>query len=135
MEREELVRQFLDKSNIFAVVGASKNPEKYGHKVYKDLKESGYRVYPINPNTDKVLGERCYPSLKDLPEKPDVVDMVVKPEVTEKIAKECKSLGINKVWFQPGSESRKAIEFCKENGIRVLHGICVIVKRAESEKK
>lgn len=134
MGKEELIRQCLNKNNVFAVVGASRNPEKYGHQVYKDLRDAGYLVYPVNPNISKVLGDRCYPSLKDLPEKPDVVDIVVPPRITEQKVKECKELGIKKVWMQPGSESEESIKFCKENGIDVLHGVCVMVKRAKLEK-
>lgn len=125
------IQEFLRKENVFAVVGVSENPAKYGHQVYKDLKEAGYVVYPVNPNIDEVLGDRCYHSLGELPEKADVVDTVVPPAVTEKIVAECKDLGIDKVWMQPGSESEKAIDFCNRNGIKVVHDVCVMVKRRE----
>ena len=126
-----LIKDFLRKQNVFAVVGVSQNPAKYGHQVYKDLKEAGYVVYAVNPNIDEVLGDRCYHSLIELPGKPDVVDAVVPPTVTEKIVKECKELGIERVWMQPGSESEHAIRFCEENGIKVVHDVCVMVKRRE----
>ncbi len=125
------IKEFLKKENVFAVVGVSRNPEKYGHQVYKDLKEGGYTVYPVNPHVDEVLGDKCYPSLRDIPEKTDVVDTVVPPAVTEKIVEECRALGIDKVWMQPGSESEKAIEFCEKNGIQVVHDVCVMVTRRE----
>lgn len=126
---EELIKEFLRKENVFAVVGVSRDPKKYGHRVYKDLKKAGYTVYPINPNADEILGDKCYHFLKDLPEKPDVVDIVVPPKITKKIVKQCKELGIKKVWMQPGSESEKAIIFCKENNIKTMHGVCVMVER------
>ena len=126
---EELIKKFLNKRNIFAVVGASRDPEKYGHQVYKDLKTAGYKVYPVNPNAKEILGDKCYPDLKDLPTKPDVVNVVVPPKVTEKTVKTCKMLGITKVWMQPGSESENAIKFCHENGIDVMYGTCVMVER------
>ena len=53
-----LINDFLRKQNVFAVVGVSKNPSKYGHQVYKDLKEAGYVVYAVNQNIDKILGDR-----------------------------------------------------------------------------
>jgi len=127
--KEELIKEFLNKKNIFSVVGASRDPRKYGYQVYKDLKEAGYEVYPINPNAENVLGDKCYPDLGDLPIKPDVVDVVVPPKVTEEIVKACKRLGITKVWMQPGSESETAIKFCDENGMDVVHGVCVMVER------
>ena len=126
---ESLIQKFLDKRNVFAVVGASRNPEKYGHKVFRDLRDAGYKVYPVNPNAEEILGVKCYPSLRDLPETPDVVDLVVPPRVTEKVVRECKELGVRMVWMQPGSESEDAIKFCVENGMEVVHGVCVMVER------
>jgi predicted CoA-binding protein len=127
---EELIREFLDKKNIFAVVGASRDPQKYGFQVYKDLRNAGYQVYPINPNADEILGDKCYPSLEILPRTPDVVDVVVPPNVTEHVVESCKRLGITKVWLQPGSESERAIKFCEENGVQTVHGVCVMIERA-----
>lgn len=126
---ESLINSFLDKRNVFAVVGASRNPEKYGHQVYQDLLVAGYRVFCVNPNADEVLGNKCSPSLEVLPVKPDVVDVVVPPKITEQIVEGCKKLGITKVWLQPGSESEAVIEFCQENGIDVVYGVCVMVER------
>jgi predicted CoA-binding protein len=131
---QKLIAEFLDKKNVFAVVGASRDPEKYGHQVYKDLRNAGYRVYPVNPNTNESLGDKCYPSLQGLPVKPDVVDLVVPPKVTEQVVKTCKNLGIQKVWMQPGSESETAISFCTENGIDIVHGVCVMVERRSRQK-
>lgn len=100
-----MIREFLDKGNVFAVVGASRNPDKYGYQVCRELKGAGYGVYPVNPSSREILGDECYPSLTSLPVKPDVVDFVVPPAVTEKVVRECVSLGVDKVWMQPGSES------------------------------
>jgi len=130
---EGLIKVFLDKRNVFAVVGASRDPRKYGYQVYKDLKSAGYKVYPINPNAAEILGDKCYSSLESLPVKPDVVDVVVPPKVTEHIVEICKKLGITKVWMQPGSESEKAIRFCEENGIDVVYGVCVMVERTKHD--
>jgi predicted CoA-binding protein len=132
---EELVESFLNKKNVIAVVGASREPEKYGLRVYKDLKSGGYKVYPVNPNADEVLGDKCYASLEALPERPVVVDVVVPPKVTEEIVKTCKNLGITKVWMQPGSESETAIKFCKDNNIAVIFGKCIMVERHKREKQ
>ena len=128
---EELIKAFLDKKNVFAVVGASRDAQKYGYQVYKDLKNAGYEVYPINLNADEILGDKCYPSLENLSKKPDVVDVVVPPKVTEQIVETCKKLGITKVWMQPGSESETAIKFCEENGIDAVYGVCVMIERAK----
>ncbi|TET63111.1 CoA-binding protein [Candidatus Bathyarchaeota archaeon] len=131
---QELITKFLDKKNVFAVVGASRNPEKFGHQIYRTLRNAGYRVYPINPKANEILGDKCYTSLEALPAKPDVVDLVVPPKTTEKVIRTCKRLGIKKVWMQPGSESETAIDFCRENGIDVVHGVCVMVERRSRQK-
>lgn len=130
----ELIRAMLTKKNVFAVVGVSRDPEKYGCQVYRALRNSGYCVYCVNPNTDEVLGDKCYPSLEALPVKPHVVDFVVPPKITEHVVKTCKKLGITKVWMQPGSDSETAIKFCEENGIDVVHGVCVMVERRSRQK-
>jgi predicted CoA-binding protein len=129
---KNITEGFLNKKNIFAVVGVSRNPEKYGHKIYIDLKKANYRVYPVNPKIDRILGDRCYSKLEDLPVKPDVVNLVVPPKVTEKIVEDCKKIGIKKIWMQPGSESKKAIKFCNENNIKVLYGVCVMMERGKT---
>jgi len=126
---EDLILKFLDKKNVFAVVGASKDPEKYGHRVYRDLRDAGLKVYPVNPNADKVQGDKCYPNLEALPMKPDVVDIVVPPKVTVEVVKTCKKLGIMKLWMQLGSESQEAINYCRKNGIDVIYGICIMQER------
>jgi predicted CoA-binding protein len=128
---EDSIREFLNKKNVFAVVGASRDPEKYGHQVYRDLRTAGYKVYPVNPRAERVLGDRCYANLRELPKRPDVVDFVVPPKVTEEILRTCFELGIRRVWLQPGSESEKAIKFCEDKGIEVVHGVCVMVQRRE----
>ena len=132
---KNLIKDFLNKKNVFAVIGVSKDPKKYGNKVYLELKKKGYQVYPINPNIKKINGEKCYSDIKKLPSKPDVVETIVKPTITEKIVKTCKKLGIDKVWMQPGSESEKAIEYCKKNNIKVLHNICIMVERKKLSKR
>jgi len=124
-----LIKEFLKKENIFAVIGVSRNKEKYGYKVYQDLKEAGYKIYPINPTTEEIDGEKCYPSLEELPKKPDVVVIIVPPEIAYKIAEKCKELNINKIWMQPGSESKESIDFCKENNIEVIHSSCVMISK------
>lgn len=129
---QELINEFISKSNVFAVVGVSKDTKKYGNKVYFDLKHAGFTVYPINPNINEVAGDKCYPGLMSLPVLPDVVDIVVPPKVTEATVKECKDLGIKKVWMQPGSESEEAIRFCEGNDIKVLYGVCVMLERRKN---
>ncbi len=126
MKPEDLEEFFKDVKTV-AVVGASGNKEKWGYKVFKELLEHGFEVYPVNPNREEIDGHRCYPSVKDLPKKPDLIVTVVKPEVTEKIAKDVVESGVKKVWMQPGSESKKAIEELQKHGVKVVYGMCIVM--------
>ncbi len=119
--------EFLKKGNTIAVVGVSANPKKWGYGIYKTLKQMFRKVYAVNPRHAEIAGKKCYPDLKSLPEKPDVVITVVPPKVTEKIIRTAKDLGIRKVWMQPGSESRKAVEFCSNNKIECMHNACFVM--------
>jgi len=111
----------------WAVIGVSKNPAKYGYKVYNQLKKAGYSVYAINPGLKNIDGDPCYPSLSALPTIPDAVSVVVPPKITEQVITDCIGLGINSVWMQPGSESKHAIRNGEENGIAVIHNQCVLI--------
>ncbi len=123
---------FIVRGKTLAIVGASSSPEKWGCRLYRKLRES-FSVYPINPKHERVLGDKCYPNLKSLPGKPDVVITVVPPGVTEKVVKECAMLGIKRVWMQPGSESRQAIRYCSEKGIECVHNACFVVDGLKEE--
>jgi predicted CoA-binding protein len=122
----ELIKEFMS-CKRFAVIGASDNPEKYGNRIVKNLKSRGYEVYPVNPRLKEVEGLVCYSSLANIPVEVDVVDFVVPPSVTEEVLKQCKEQGLNRIWLQPGSESQKAISFCRENNLSVVYGFCVMV--------
>ena len=123
---QELIKEFMEQKK-FAVIGATDNPEKYGNQIVKNLKSRGYEVYPVNPRIKEVEGLRCYPDLTDVPVKVDVVDFVVPPKATEDILKQCKDLGLDRIWLQPGSESEAAIAFCQSNKLRVVHNVCVML--------
>jgi predicted CoA-binding protein len=110
-------------------VGASSDPEKFGHRIFVTLKGAGYTVYPVNPKDGEIAEDKVYPSLADLPVKPAVVDIVVPPAVAEKIVRQCAGLGLRRVWLQPGAESQAAIRYCQENGIEVVYGDCAMRRR------
>lgn len=123
---QELIKEFMAQKR-FAVVGATANTEKYGHRIFKNLSKRGYEVYPVNPNLKEIEGVKCYPTLTDIPVRVDVVDFVVPPPVTESILKECQKLGLGNIWLQPGSESDAAIAFCRDNDLKVVYGTCVML--------
>ncbi|MCS7102639.1 MAG: CoA-binding protein [Candidatus Korarchaeum sp.] len=117
---------FLNKDNVVAVVGASRNPEKWGYKLYKFFKGYYRRTYPINPGAEEIDGDRVYPNLSSLPELPDLVNLVVPPAVAREVVKEAISLGVKRIWFQPGSEDEEAIRLCQEVGVEVVWGACLM---------
>jgi predicted CoA-binding protein len=123
---ENLIKDFMALKK-FAIIGATDNKKKYGHQILVNLKNRGYKVYPINPRLSEIEGVKCYSSLRELPEKVDVVDFVVPPQVTETVLRECRELGLSRIWLQPGSESEAAVEFCRENDLQVVHSVCVMM--------
>jgi predicted CoA-binding protein len=112
----------------WAVVGATNNTEKFGYKIFKAILAAGYNVYPINPGVTEILGHKCYAALKDLPVKPDVVNVVVPPRVGEQIMKDCSALGIKNVWLQPGANTASVVEIAKKSGLNVVDQECILVE-------
>jgi len=119
--------EFLAQETL-AVVGASNDRRKYGNTVYRDMRAKGYSVIPVNPTAETIEGDKCYPDLASLPSKPDGVILVVPPPVTEKVVEQAADLGIERIWMQEGAESEKAIQTCRDRGISVIHGVCVMVQ-------
>lgn len=119
----------INKNFLYAVVGASNNPEKYGYRVFKDLLDAGYKVIPINPTEKEILRVKVYPTLSQVKKNIGVVIFVTQPIITEKVLEEVKKLGIKNVWLQPGAQSDWAIEFCKRNNIECIHDACIMIQK------
>ncbi|HSJ56662.1 MAG TPA: CoA-binding protein [Anaerolineae bacterium] len=130
IDRELLIIDFLNR-RVWAIVGVSRDPEKFGHRVFCSLREAGYTVYPVNPNETDLDGIQVYPTLADLPERPEVVDVVVPPRVTEQIVRQMDALALDRIWMQPGAESQEAIEYCHEHGIAVVYDACAMIRRRQ----
>lgn len=126
----------IDKNFIYAVVWANNDQNKYWYKVFEDLLNAWYKVIPINPNEEEILGEKCYKNLSEYNKKIDFVIFVVPPQITEKILEEVRDINIarwelciRQVWMQPWSESKKAILFCEENNINFVTNSCIMIQR------
>lgn len=115
----------LLKLRNWVVVGASENKEKFGYKIYKRLKDAGYNVLPVNPNYDAILGDKCYPSLTELPHKPDVINMVVSPKHGMKTVDQAAELGIRYIWFQPSSYNQEILDFAHGKGLETIEA-CIL---------
>lgn len=134
-EIDDLVNGFLAQGSI-AVVGVSDRRETGCNMAYKRFKDAGYTVYPVNPRMEQFEGSRCYPDLGSIPDRPDAVFILSRPEVTEQVVRECVDLGIEHVWMhcmlgtKPGlaesmtSVSQDAVALCHEHGIKVIPGSC-----------
>ncbi|CCQ92545.1 CoA-binding domain protein [[Clostridium] ultunense Esp] len=127
-------KEMLDKK-VWAVVGATPNKEKYGYKIWRKLIDHGYETYGINPNYDSIYGEKIYSNLKEVPKKIDVIDIVVHPEISLNTLAEAKELGIEYIWFQPGTFDDVVIEKAKDLGFKILYDDCVLATLIELEKK
>ena len=112
---------------VLAVVGASRNPQKFGNWAYKELKTRGCRVLAINPNAQTIEGDPCYPSLAALPEKVGGLLITTQPAASEQLVREAAGLGISQIWLQQGSESPAALQFCQEHGMNVVVGECILM--------
>ncbi len=130
MDAIELNKQAMLEKKVWAVVGVTPDPEKFGYKIFKKLKEKGYRVYGINPKYTEVEGETIYASVQDLPEKPDCVDMVVNYKLSLPMLDEIKAAGIEYVWFQPGTFDEEVIEKAEAYGMKIVYYDCVLVALA-----
>jgi predicted CoA-binding protein len=126
MNSKKLVDDFITQKKI-AVVGVSRKKTKFGNAIYKELKQKGYYVFPINPHINTFEGDTCYPDLLSLPENVDAVIINVSPAQTEKVVREAKEAGIKRVWLQQGSQSEAAVKYCEENGIDCVSNECVLM--------
>ena len=130
---DQAIDDFLAQKRI-AVAGVSRetNGAHGGNVVYKRFKERGYQVFAVNPNADTVEGgDPCYRSLAAIPGGVDAVVIATRPEVAPSVAKECKDLGITRVWmhrsFGGGSVSKDAHELCRQSGITSIAGGCPLM--------
>lgn len=127
MSDDKAIEQFLGGSS-FAVVGASKNREKYGNKVLRSYLQNEMVAYPINPNTEQIENQTAYAGLGDLPEKVHGLSIITPPAVTEQVVEQAIELGIKNIWMQPGAESDKAIAQAEAAGVNVIAGgPCILV--------
>lgn len=126
MTSQASVEAFLAQKTL-AIAGVSRGGGGFGNSVLKDLTGKGYEVLPVHPEADEVGGVPSSPSLAELPKKVGGLILVVQPQQTERLVREAKEAGIDRVWMQQGAESAEAIRFCEENGIDAVHGECIMM--------
>jgi predicted CoA-binding protein len=113
-----------------AVVGLSDDPTRPSHSVSAYMQRHGYRILPVNPGIAHVLGERCYPSLRHLPEHPDVVNVFRLPRYIPAIVDDMIDLGFQNLWVQLGIINQPAAIKAQEAGICVVMDRCILIEHA-----
>jgi predicted CoA-binding protein len=122
---DQQLKQLLTDATTIAVVGASSNPDKASHGIMQKLQRAGYRVIPVNPRETEILGERSYPSLVDVPERIDIVDVFRRAEDTPAIADEAVTIGAKALWLQTGIVSEDAAARAAAGGLTVVMDACI----------
>lgn len=115
----------------WAVVGVSNDHHKFGRIIFEDMRRAGYEVAAVHATlTELDDGTKVYRSVKDIPEPPEVVDLVIPPAATVQVIQDCIDAGIQRVWFQPGAQSQEAIALAEQNGLAVIaDGACCMVEK------
>ena len=115
----------LRSARTIAVVGLSRDPGRDSNSVARYLLQVGYRVLPVNPHEDEVLGERAFPSLADLPEAPDIVDVFRRAEHTPPVAQQAVAIGAKVLWLQSGIVSEEARRIAEQGGLAYVENACI----------
>ncbi len=130
---ERAIVEILKNHRVVAVVGLSSDPGRPSYQVAQYLQNHGYRIVPVNPGCQEVLGEKCYPSLKDIPFLVEVVDIFRKVEAIPAIVDEAIAVGAQAVWLQLGLEEPQSAQKAEKAGLRVVMNRCMKVEHAALE--
>ncbi len=122
------LKTILTKMNSVAVVGLSADPSKDSHRVAAYLKKNGYRIFPVNPALDEILGEKCYPDLLSIDQPIEIVDVFRRPEYLPEIAQQAVKIKAKVLWMQLGIQNEEAAEIANKAGIKVVQDHCMMVE-------
>ena len=128
------IDQLLKNAKTIAVVGISHKEDRDSHKVARYLQEHGYRMIPVNPKYQEVLGEKCYPNLKAVPESMDIVDIFRNVEAIPGIVEEAIAVRAGCVWMQLGLAHNEAAEKARQAGLQVVMCKCTKIEHARMMK-
>jgi len=122
------LRELLSSAATIAVVGASPKPWRDSGSIAQFLAGKGYRVYPVNPKYEEVLGLKCFPDLKSVPEKIDIVDVFRRPGEVDAVVDEAIAVGAKSVWLQLGVINEVAAAKAESAGLKVVMDRCIAVE-------
>ena len=124
------LRRVLRESRTLAIVGLSADWFRPSYFAAKYMQEHGYKIIPVNPKYDEILGEKCYPSLAAIPEQVDVVDVFRKPADATAIAREAVAIGAKTLWLQIAVINEEARQIAEDAGLTVVMDRCVKIEYA-----
>ncbi|QHT61883.1 CoA-binding protein [Paenibacillus lycopersici] len=122
------IKRILEASRTIAVVGLSDNPERTSYMVSEAMQAKGYRIVPVNPNAETILGERVYASLGEIPFPIDLVNVFRRSEHTPPIAREAVAIGAKTLWLQLGVENEEAAAIAQQGGLNAVMDRCIKVE-------
>ena len=127
---DDALRRVLQESKTVAVVGLSNNPARPSYRVASYLKGVGYRIVPVNPAVEEVLGEKAYPSLEEVPGRVDVVDVFRRSEEVPPVAEAAIRKGARTLWLQEGIINQAAADLAQQAGLFVVMDRCMLKEHA-----
>jgi len=127
---DEEIKGILENNRTIAVVGLSTDPDKDSYRVARYLQEHGYHIVPVNPKTDEILGQKCYPNLAEIPFSVDIVDVFRKIEAIPAIVDEAIAIGAKVVWMQLGLAENRSAHKAMTAGLQVVMNKCLKIEHS-----
>jgi hypothetical protein len=128
LDSDDQIRTLLSDARTIAVVGISPQPYRDSYHIAEYLLDSGYRILPVNPTIDTVFGLKVYPSLLEIPEPIDIVDVFRRPEFVPQIVEESKRVGARAIWMQLGVGTPESIRQADAAGLLTVADRCILVE-------
>lgn len=122
------IKELLQETKTIAVVGLSDKPDRPSYGVSKYMQAKGFRIVPVNPMCQEILGETCYPDLKSIPFPVDMVNVFRKSEDCLEIAHEAVKIGARSLWLQLGVINPEALAYAKNHGLEAVMDLCLMVE-------
>jgi predicted CoA-binding protein len=120
------INEFLDSQPI-AMIGVSRNPKKFGYTAFKELKEKGMNIIPVNPEADEIMGQKSYHNISLLPPEVQGIIILTRKDKTASLVREAKAKGIKNIWIQQMADSKEAMQELKDSGISYVAGECILM--------
>jgi uncharacterized protein len=120
------INEFIGSQPI-ALVGVSRNPKKFGYSAYKELKEKGMNIIPVNPEADEIMGEKSYRNVSSLPSEVKGIIVFTKKDKTASVVKEAKEKGIKQIWIQQMADTKEALDELSGTDINYVTGECILM--------